>query len=122
VLLWLVEATEQLQAFSRHVLHDVSVWQAQLDELFALFSVVKDNEVMAADAIERLERSSQWVWVATDPESMLLLTIEVSDRTLALTPHLQHDRFFIDETAADCSATVIERVMEQDIIQVHYEQ
>jgi transposase-like protein len=47
VLLWLVEATEQLQAFSRHALHDVSVRQVQ-----------KDNEVMAADAIERLERSS----------------------------------------------------------------
>src|SRR4030095_5162852 len=36
VLQWLVEAAEQLRAFSRHVLHDVRVRQVQLDELFAL--------------------------------------------------------------------------------------
>jgi hypothetical protein len=61
VLQWLVEAAEQLQAFSRHVLHDVRVRQVQLDELFALLSAVKDHEVSAAEAIERLERSPQWV-------------------------------------------------------------
>jgi hypothetical protein len=67
VLQWLVEAAEQLRAFSRHVLHDVRVRQVQLDELFALLSAVKDGEVSAAEAIERLERSPQWVWVALDP-------------------------------------------------------
>ena len=36
VLQWLVEAAEQLQAFSRHVLHDVRVRQVQLDELSAI--------------------------------------------------------------------------------------
>src|SRR5947209_7312899 len=36
VLGWLLEAAEQLHAFSRHVLHDVRVRQVQLDELFAL--------------------------------------------------------------------------------------
>jgi transposase-like protein len=61
VLQWLVEAAEQLRAFSRHVLHDVRVQQVQLDELFALLSAVKDGAVSAADAIERLERSPQWV-------------------------------------------------------------
>ena len=45
VLQWLVEAAEQLQAFSRYVLHDVRVRQVQLDELFALLSAVKDGEV-----------------------------------------------------------------------------
>src|SRR5919199_821752 len=84
VLHWLVEATEQLRAFSRHVLHDVRVRQVQLDELFAVLSAVKDGEVGEAEAIERLERSPQWVWVAMDPESKLLLTIEVGDRTLAM--------------------------------------
>src|SRR2546425_500857 len=69
VLQWLVEAAEQLQAFSRHVLHDVRVRQVQLDELFALLSAVKDGEVSEAEAIERLERSPQWVWVAMDPLS-----------------------------------------------------
>jgi len=38
VLQWLVEAAEQLQAFSRHVLHDVRVGQVQLDELFGVCS------------------------------------------------------------------------------------
>ena len=54
VLQWLVAAAEQLQAFSRHVLHDVRVRQVQLDEVFALLSAVKDGEVSAAEAIERL--------------------------------------------------------------------
>src|SRR5262245_20669898 len=76
VLRWLVEAAEQLQAFSRHVLHDVQVRQVQLDELFALLSAVKDGAVSEADAIARLERMSQWVWVALDPESKLLLAID----------------------------------------------
>jgi IS1 family transposase len=90
VLQWLVEAAAQLHAFSRHVLHDVRVQQVQLDELFALLSAVKDNEVSAAEAIERLERSPQWVWVAMDPESKLLLTIEVGDRTLAMAQRAVH--------------------------------
>src|SRR6516164_8452628 len=63
VLQWLVEAADQLRAFSRHVLHDVRVRQVQLDEVFALLSAVKDGAVSEADAIERLERSPQWVWV-----------------------------------------------------------
>src|SRR5207245_4518003 len=56
VLQWLVDAAEQLQAFSRHVLHDVRVRQVQLDELFALLSAVKAGTVSAAEALERLER------------------------------------------------------------------
>src|SRR5215831_30478 len=36
VLAWLVEAADQLTAYSRHFLHDVQVSQVQLDELFAL--------------------------------------------------------------------------------------
>ena len=59
VLQWLVEAAEQLQAFSRHVLHDVRVRQVQLDALFALRSAVKDGEVSETEALARLERSSQ---------------------------------------------------------------
>src|SRR6266545_3283243 len=59
VLGWLVEAAEQLQAFSRHVLHDVQARQVQLDELFALLTAVKAGEVSGAEAIERLERSPQ---------------------------------------------------------------
>jgi IS1 family transposase len=90
VLQWLAEAAEQLQAFSRHVLHNVRVRQVQLDELFALLSAVKDGAVSEAEAIERLERMSQWVWVAMDPESKLLLAIEVGNRTLAMAQRFVH--------------------------------
>jgi IS1 family transposase len=90
VLQWLVEAAEQLRAFSQHFLHDVRVRQVQLDELFALLSAVKNGEVSEAEAIERLERSPQWGWVAMDPESKLLLAIDVGDRTLAMAQRVVH--------------------------------
>src|SRR2546427_1018238 len=64
VLQWLVEAAEQLRVFSQHFLHNVSVRQVQLDELFALLSAVKGGAGQETEAIERLERSPQWVWVA----------------------------------------------------------
>jgi IS1 family transposase len=90
VLQWLVEAAEQLRAFSRHVLHDVRLRQVQLDELFALLSAVKDGAVSAAEAVERLERAPQWVWVAMDPESKLLLALDVGNRTLAMAQCVVH--------------------------------
>jgi IS1 family transposase len=90
VLQWLVEAADQLRAFSRYILHDVRVRQVQLDELFALLSAVKDGAVSEGEAIEHLERSPQWVWVARDPESKLLLAMEVGDRTLAMAQHFVH--------------------------------
>jgi IS1 family transposase len=90
VLQWLVEAAEQLRAFSQHFLHDVRVQQVQLDEVFALLSAVKAGDVSPADAIERLERSPQWVWVAMDPESKLLLSIDVGNRTLAMAQRFIH--------------------------------
>src|SRR5437667_5140028 len=84
VLQWLVEAAEQLQAFSRHVLHDVRVRQVQLDELFALLRAVKDGEVSEAEAMARLSPSPHWVWAAIDPVTKLLLTIDSGDRTLTM--------------------------------------
>jgi len=90
VLQWLVEAADQLQAFSRHVLHDMRVRQVQLDELFALLSAVKDGEVSEAEAIERLERSPRWVWAAMDPESKRLLALDVGDRTRAMAQRVVH--------------------------------
>jgi IS1 family transposase len=101
VLQWLVEAAEQLRAFSQHFLHDVRVQQVQLDELFALLSAVKDGKVSEAEAIERLERSPQWVWVAMDPESKLLLAIDVGDRTLAMAQHVVHQ--VAQVLAPDCA-------------------
>jgi IS1 family transposase len=101
VLQWLVEAADQLRAFSRHVLHDVQVRQVQLDELFALLSAVKAGEVSGAEAIARLERSPQWVWVAMDPESKLLLAIDVGNRTLAMAQHFVHH--VVQVLAPDCA-------------------
>src|SRR5438128_301329 len=90
VLQWLVEAAEQLQAFSQYFLHDVRVTQVQLDELYALLSAVKAGEVSEAEAITRLSRSPQWVWAALDPVTKLLLTIDVGDRTLAMAQRVVH--------------------------------
>jgi hypothetical protein len=101
VLQWLVEAAELLRAFSQHFLHDVRVQQVQLDELFALLSAVKDGKVSEAEAIERLERSPQWVWVAMDPESKLLLALDVGDRTLALAQRVVHQ--VVQVLAPDCA-------------------
>src|SRR5215813_3405993 len=101
VLQWLVEAAEQLRAFSQHVLHGIRVRQVQLDELFALLSAVKDGAVSEADAIERLERMSQWVWVAMDPESKLLLALDVGNRTLAMAQRVVHQ--VAQVLAPDCA-------------------
>jgi IS1 family transposase len=96
-----VEAADQLRAFSRYVLHDVRVRQVQLDEVFALLSAVKDGEVSEAEAIERLERSPRWVWVAIDPESKLLLAIDVGERTLAMAQRVVHH--ITQVLAPDCA-------------------
>ncbi len=90
VLQWLVEAAEQLQAFSQYVLHDVRVTQVQLDELYALLRAVKDGEVSEAEALARLSRSPHWVWTAIDPVTKLLLTIDIGDRTLAMAQRVVH--------------------------------
>jgi IS1 family transposase len=101
VLQWLIEAAEQLRAFSQHVLHDVRVRQVQLDELFALLSAVKDGTVSEAEAIARLERTPQWVWVAMDPESKLLLALDVGSRTLAMAQCVVHQ--VVQVLAPDCA-------------------
>src|SRR2546428_4165209 len=101
VLQWLVEAAEQLRAFSQYFLHDVRVRQVQLDELFALLSAVKEGEVSEAEAIERLERAPPWVWVAMDPESKLLLAVDVGDRTPAMAQRVVHQ--VAQVLAPDCA-------------------
>jgi len=105
VLQGLGEAAEQLQAFSQHVLHDVEVRQGHLAELFALLSAVKAGEVSEADASERLERSPQWVWVAMDPESKLLLAIDVGNRTRAMAPRFVHH--VAQVLAPDCAPLLL---------------
>ena len=101
VLHWLIEAAEHLRAFSAYFLCDLHVTQLQLDELYAVLSAVKDGEITEAKAIKRLSRSPQWVWVAMDPESKLLLTIEVGDRTLAMAQRVVHQ--VAQVLAPDCA-------------------
>jgi len=101
VLAWLVEVAAHLQAFSQYFLHEVHVNQVQLDELFALLSAVKDAEVTEAEAIHRLSRSPHWVWVAMDPESKLLLTIDAGERTLAMAQCVVHQ--VTQVIAPDCA-------------------
>jgi IS1 family transposase len=101
VLQWLVEAADQLRAFSHYFLHDLHFTQVQMDELYALLSAVKAGEVSEADAIARLERSPQWVWVAMDPESKLLLAIDVGNRTLAMAQRVVHQ--VAQVLAPDCA-------------------
>jgi IS1 family transposase len=90
VLSWLVEATEQLQAFSAYFLRELQVNQVQLDELYAVLSVVREGQVSEAEAVERLSRSPHWVWTAIDPESKLLLNVQIGERTLAMAQAVLH--------------------------------
>jgi IS1 family transposase len=90
VLQWLVEAAEQLKAFSTYFLRDLHLNQVQLDELYAVLSAVRDGDISAAEAIERLSRVPHWVWTAIDPESKLLLSVQVGARTLAMAQAVLH--------------------------------
>jgi hypothetical protein len=90
VLQWLVEATEQLQAFSAYFLHDLHLNQVQLDALYATLSAVRDGELSEADAIERLSTSPLWVWTAIEPESKLMLSAQPGDRSLAMAQAVLH--------------------------------
>src|SRR5262249_6004498 len=51
---------------------------------YAVLRDLKAGEISDAEAITRLERSPHWVWTAMDPESKLLLVIDVGPRTLAM--------------------------------------
>src|SRR2546429_2009277 len=90
VLQWLMEAAEQLRAFVQYFLYDLHLTQVQLDELYAVLSALKEGTLSEEGAIERLSRSPQWVWAAIDPESKLLLTIDVGERTLAMAQRVVH--------------------------------
>ena len=90
VLGWLVEATEQLQAFSAYFLHDLHLGQVQLDELYATLNAVRDGELSESDAIDRLSTSPLWVWTAVDPESKLMVGLQVGDRGQAMAQAILH--------------------------------
>jgi transposase-like protein/IS1 family transposase len=90
VLQWLVEAAEQLRGFSHYVLCDLHVEQLQLDALYTVLRDRKAGALSKDEAIQRLERSPYWVWTAMDPNSKLLLVIDVGTRTLAMAQRVVH--------------------------------
>src|SRR5947199_789658 len=90
VLHWLAEAAEQLRAFSAYFLCDLHLEQLQLDELYAVLRELKDGNLSEDEAIARLERSPYWVWTAMDPQSKLLLVVDVGTRTLAMAQRVLH--------------------------------
>jgi IS1 family transposase len=90
VLQWLVEAAEQLRAFSVYFLCALHLEQLQLDELYAVLRDCKAGEISDEEAIQRLERSPYWVWTAMDPQSKLLVVVDVGSRTLAMAQRVVH--------------------------------
>jgi IS1 family transposase len=88
ILQWLVEAAEQLKAFSAYFLQELHVNQVQLDELYAVLSAPGD--MSKAEAIEQLSRSPHWVWTAIDPESKVLLSVQVGERSLTMAQAVLH--------------------------------
>jgi len=90
VLHWLVEAAEQLRAFSAYFLCDLHLEQLQLDELYAVLRELKAGEISEDEAIKRLERSPYWVWTVMDPRSKLLVVVDVGNRTLAMAQRVVH--------------------------------
>ena len=84
VLQELVEAAEQLRAFSVYFLCDLPLEQLQLDELYAGLRELKAGELSDEEAMQRLKRSPYWVWTVMDPTSKLLVVVEVGRRPLAM--------------------------------------
>src|SRR5438874_4025850 len=100
VLHWLVEAAEQLRAFSAYFLCNLHLEQLQLDELYAVLRDRKAGEIKNDEAIRRLERVPSWVWTAMDPTSKLLVVVDVGCRTLAMAQRVVHQ--LTQALAPDC--------------------
>src|SRR4029453_2435110 len=90
VLQWLVEAAEQLRAFSAHFLCNLHLEQLQLDELYAVLRDLKAGRSGDKEAMKRREPSRHWVWTAMDPHSKLLVVVECCSRTLAMAQRVVH--------------------------------
>jgi len=100
VLHWLVEAAGQLRAFSASILCNLHLEQLQLDALYAVLRDRKADEINDNEAIRRLERSPYWVWTAMDPQSKLLVVVDVGNRTLAMAQRMVHQ--VTEVLARDC--------------------
>src|SRR5262249_21356942 len=90
VLHWLGEAADQLPTFSAFFLCDLHLEQLQLDEVYAVLRDRKAGTISDEEAIQRLERSPAWVWTAMDPQSTLLVVVDVGCRTLVMAQRVVH--------------------------------
>jgi transposase-like protein len=69
--------------------------------LYAVLRGVNNGELSEDEAIKHLERSSYWIWTAMDPESKLLLVVDVGTRTLAMAQCVVHQ--VAQVLAPDCA-------------------
>jgi hypothetical protein len=60
----------------------------------------KAGEISDAEAIKRLERSPYWVWTVMDPQSKLVVVVDVGSRTLAMAQRVVHQ--VTEMLARDC--------------------
>ena len=51
---------------------------------------IKAGEISDDEAMERLERSPYWVWTAMDPQSTLVVVVDVGPRTLVMAQRVLH--------------------------------
>ena len=65
-----------------------------------MLSALKAGTGGEDEASECLSRSPHWVWGAIEPESKLLLTIDVGERTLAMAQRVLHQVALL--LAPDC--------------------
>jgi IS1 family transposase len=91
VLGWLVEASKHSEAVSRYLLHDLHIERVQMDELYVLLGGMQQVEVRAKEKPSaKKSRMHSWLWSAIEPESKLLLAVEMGDRTLDVAQRLVH--------------------------------
>jgi hypothetical protein len=81
---WRVEAAEQRRGFSAAFLCDLPLEQWQLDALYAGLRDLKGGAINDDEAIQRLERSPYGGWTGMDPQSKVLVVVDVGCRTLAM--------------------------------------
>src|SRR3989454_1233599 len=83
VLAWLKRAAHQADVINRHLLHDLPVTQAQLDEMWNFIARKHACETDAAgESLPNGEDGRQWVWVSFAPEFRLMIAAIVGPRTL----------------------------------------
>ena len=90
MLHWLGEAAAQRRAFASYFLCDLHLEQWQRDEVYAVLRDLKAGAISDDEALQRLERAPYWVWTVMDPQSKLLVVVEVGSRTLAMAQRVVH--------------------------------